>query len=101
MASLLHSAARSLCAHGGLASPAEANGRIRMAGVPVLTAGATLVISCTAPGGEACRTALLIQGATRVFSGGLPLALQTSQAVCEQSGQTLFFPIEPRRASAV
>jgi len=90
---LLHVGATVLCMHGGQAQPTVPNPRVLVGGQPIVTQPAPYVVAgCpfVPPGGNGpCVTAQWIIGATRVFAGGAPVLLQTSQAVCAPTGTPL------------
>jgi len=60
--------------------------RVTVSGMPITTmASPYIIIGCpfVPPGGNGpCVTAQWIVGATRVIAGGMPVLLQTSQAIC-------------------
>lgn len=90
---LLHVGATVLCMHGGQAQPTVPNPRVLVDGQPIVTQPAPYVVAgCpfVPPGGNGpCVTAQWIMGATRVFAGGAPVLLQSSQAVCAPTGTPL------------
>ena len=90
---LLHLGATVLCAHGGQAQPTSLNPRVLVSGQPLTTQPAPYAVAgCpfVPPGGNGpCATAQWVVGATRVFAGGAPVLLQTSQAVCVPTGTPL------------
>lgn len=90
---LLHLGATVLCMHGGQAQPTVPNPRVLVDGQPIVTQPAPYVVAgCpfVPPGGNGpCVTAQWIMGATRVFAGGAPVLLQSSQAVCAPTGTPL------------
>ena len=90
---LLHVGATVLCMHGGQAQPTVPNPRVLVDGQPIVTQPLPYVVAgCpfVPPGGNGpCVTAQWIMGATRVFAGGAPVLLQSSQAVCAPTGTPL------------
>ncbi len=87
----LHLGATVLCAHGGQAQPTSPNPRVLVSGQPVTTLAAPYVVAgCALPPPPAangpCVTAQFVVGAIRVLAGGLPILLQTSQAICAPTG---------------
>jgi uncharacterized Zn-binding protein involved in type VI secretion len=90
---LLHSGASVICAHAGTASPTSVIPRVKVAGQPITTMAAPYsVAGCPfnvsgAP--SPCVTGQWVTGATRVSSGGSPVLLQDSQAVCAPNGTPL------------
>ena len=90
---LLHVGAVVMCSHGGQAQPTVPNPRVLVDGQPIVTQPAPYVVAgCpfVPPGGNGpCVTAQWIMGATRVFAGGAPVLLQSSQAVCAPTGTPL------------
>jgi hypothetical protein len=79
--------------HGGQAQPTAPNPRVLVSGQPVTTLAAPYVVAgCpfVPPGGNGpCVTGQWVSGSTRVFVGGAPLVLQSSQAVCTPTGTGL------------
>jgi hypothetical protein len=91
---LLHVGATVLCLHAGQAQPVVSNPRVKVGGQPTVTQPSTYTVAgCTMPppiaGNGPCVTAQWITGATRVRSGGVPLLLQDSQAICAPTGTGL------------
>lgn len=90
---LLHLGATVLCAHGGQAMPAAPNPRVLLSGQPVASLSTQyLVAGCAfAPpaGNGPCVTAQFIAGAARVLAGGVPVLVQSSQAICTPTGTPL------------
>ena len=89
---LLHQGAVVMCAHGGQAMPVTFEPRVTLGGQPVTTladpysiAGCALVPPAPGP----CVTAQWVMGATRVMAGGVPVLLQSGQAVCVPTGTPL------------
>lgn len=87
---LLHQNATVLCMHGGQAQATAPNPRVLVGGQPVVTqlaphtiAGCPFNVSGSP---VPCVTAQWTTGATRVFAGGAPVLLQSSQAVCVPNG---------------
>lgn len=87
---LLHQGATVLCAHAGQAQATVPNPRVKVSGqMTVQQPNPWSIAGCpfTTPGGPLpCVTASWITAALRVKSGGLPLLLQDSQAVCAPNG---------------
>lgn len=91
---LLHQGATVLCMHLGQAQPMVLNPRVKVSGQATVTqtsiysvTGCTLPPPSTANG--PCVTAQWISAATRIRSGGVPLLLQDSQAICSPTGTGL------------
>ena len=86
---LLHQGATVLCAHGGQAQATVPNPRVKVAGQQtVQQANPWMVAGCpfATPAPQPCLTAQWTTAATRVKSGGQPLLLQDSQAICAPNG---------------
>jgi hypothetical protein len=87
---LLHVNATVLCMHAGQAQATVPNPRVKVSGQPtVQQPNPWTIAGCpfSTPGGPMpCVTAQWITAATRVLSGGMPLLLQDSQAVCAPNG---------------
>ncbi|MFB3921953.1 MAG: hypothetical protein ACE145_09535 [Terriglobia bacterium] len=100
---LLHLGATVLCAHGGQALPTSPNPRVLVSGQPVTTQPAPYTVAgCpfVPPGGNGpCVTAQWVVGATRVFAGGAPVLLQTSQAICTPTGTPLTVVVTQTRVT--
>jgi len=91
---LLHIGATVLCMHAGQAQPTVPNPRVTVGGQPVVNqTGAYMVAGCAFPppptGNGPCVTAQWVTAAVRVRSGGVPVLLQDSQAVCVPTGTGL------------
>ena len=83
-----------LCLHGGPAQPTAPLPRVVLSGQPAIGQTATWTVSgCpfTLPSGtpSPCVTATWVVAAVRVRSGGVPLVLQDSSAVCVPNGTGL------------
>jgi len=101
---LLHQSATVLCMHGGQAQATVPNPRVKVssqmtvqmpnpwvvAGCPFIVAGANVP----------CVTAQWVTAATRVKSGGMPLLLQDSQAVCAPNGTGVNIVVTQLRVKA-
>lgn len=88
----LHVGATVLCAHGGTATPTTPNARVLVGGQPTVTSTPPWVIAgCpfATPAPQPCATAQWVTAATRVTSGGQPLLLLDSQAICTPNGTPL------------
>src|SRR5262249_12920329 len=88
---LLHVGATVICQHGGQAQPTGPNPRGMVSNQPTVTVSgpyAVVAAGLTAPA-PPCATANWIVGATRLLSGGQPLLLQDSQAICVAPGTPL------------
>ena len=91
---MLHVGATVLCAHGGQAQPTSPSPRVLAGGHPIVTQPAPYTIAAcpfVTPGGTPmpCVTANWVVGAVRVVSGGMPVLLQDSQAICVPNGTPL------------
>jgi hypothetical protein len=91
---LLHVGATVTCAHGGQAQPTAPNPRVLVGGMATVTATAPYAVAGCAmpppPGGNGpCVTANWVTAATRISSGGQPLLLIDSQAICAPTGTPL------------
>jgi hypothetical protein len=91
---VLHSGATVLCLHAGQAQPTAPSPRVRVSGQPAVTQSCPYTVAgCTLPPPPAangpCLTATWVTAALRVTSGGVPLLLQDSTAVCAPSGTGL------------
>lgn len=90
---VLHVGATVMCMHGGQATPTVPLPRVRVAGQPAVGQSSTYVVAgcplVPPPGPPPCVTAQWVVAATRVMSGGIPLVLQDSTAVCVPTGTGL------------
>lgn len=90
---LLHANATVMCAHGGQAQPMVPFARVTVSGMPIATmASPHIIAGCpfVPPGGNGpCVTAQWLIGATRITAGGMPVLLQSSQAICAPTGTPL------------
>ncbi len=99
---LLHVGAVVQCAHGGMAQPTMPNPRVKVMGQPIVAVSSVYTIAgCAFPpppaGNGPCVTAQFLMGATRVFSMGVPVLLQDSQAICTPTGTPLTVSVvQPR-----
>ncbi len=99
-APVLHLGATVICMHAGPATPLTPFPRVLVSGQPVVTlstpyaiAGCALIGTPNPP----CVTAQWVMGALRVMAGGVPILLQTSQAVCVPTGTGLLpLVVQPR-----
>lgn len=102
---LLHAGATVLCAHGGQATPTVPSPRVRVAGQPITTlSGPYAIAGCpfnVSGGPVPCVTAQWTVGATRVRSGGVPVLLQDSQAICAPNGTPVTITVTQVRVKAV
>ena len=89
-----------LCLHAGQARATTVNPRVTVSHQPTVTISAPYVVAgcgLTGTGAPPCTTAQWIVAATRVRSGGQPLLLQDSQAICPTSGTGLIvMTVQPR-----
>lgn len=90
-----------LCSHGGSAQATAPNPRVMLSGQPVVTQAAPhMVAGCVfnvsgAP--SPCITATWTVGAVRVLASGIPVLLQTSQAICAPNGTPVIITVtQPR-----
>jgi hypothetical protein len=89
---LLHAGATVLCTHGGRAQPTVPIPRVRVSGQPVVGQSAPYTIAgcpLVPPPPGPCTTSNWILAAMRVTSGGVPLVLQDSTAICVPTGTGL------------
>jgi hypothetical protein len=87
---LLHQGATVLCLHGGQAQATVPNSRVKVGGqMTVQQPNPWTVAGCpftTGTNPMPCVIAQWVTAAKRVTSGGLPLLLQDSQAICAPNG---------------
>lgn len=78
--------------HAGPAQPLSPFPRVMVSGQPVVTLATPYAVTgcaLTGTGAPPCVTAQWVVGAVRVMAGGVPVIIQTSQAVCTASGTGL------------
>jgi len=98
-APILHLGATVTCMHAGLATPLTSFPRVMVSGQPITTLATPYAIAGCALTGSApsCVTAQWVVGAMRVIAGGMPVLIQTGQAVCVSSGTGLLpLVVQPR-----
>ena len=87
---LLHQGATVLCMHGGQAQATVPNPRVKVSSQQTVQQSNLWTVSAcpfsTGGGPQPCITAQWTTAATRLKSGGQPLLLQDSQAVCAPNG---------------
>jgi hypothetical protein len=90
-APLLHLGAQVLCSHGGMATPTSPNPRVLLNGQPSVVLSTPYVVAGCAlsSSGTPCVSGQWLVAATRVFSQGQPLVLQTSTSTCVPNGTPL------------
>jgi len=91
---LLNANSTVICAHGGQAKPTVPNPRVKVMGAPVTTLGPPYTIAgCANPPPPAnvgpCVIGNWLMGALRVKIMGMPVLLQSSQALCVPTGTPL------------
>ena len=98
-APVLHLGATITCMHAGPATPLTLFPRVLLSGQPVTTLATPYAITGCALTGSAppCVTAQWVVGAVRVLAGGVPVLIQTGQAVCVPTGTGLLpLAVQPR-----
>jgi len=99
-APVLHLGATVICMHAGPATPLTPFPRVLVSGQPVVTLSTPYAIAgCALTGtpNPPCVTAQWVMGALRVMAGGVPILLQTSQALCVPTGTGLLpLVVQPR-----
>jgi len=90
---ILHVGATVTCSHGGQAVPTAPSSSVSVSGMPIATiSGPYSVAGCAfvAPDGNGpCVTAQWTVGASKVFSGGQPVAIASGDASCVPTGTSL------------
>lgn len=90
---LLHVGATVQCAHGGQAQPTSPSPRVTVNGQPIVTQPAPYTIAgCpfnVSGSPMPCVTANWVTASVRITSGGLPVLLLDSQAICVPNGTPL------------
>ena len=102
---ILHLGATVLCAHGGQAQPTVPDSRVLVSGQPIVTLSAPhAIVGCPFVAGSVaspCVTAQWTVGATRVTATGVPVLVQSSQAVCAPNGAPVTITVTQTRVSAL
>ena len=102
---MLHLGATVLCAHGGQAQPTAPNARVLVGGQPVVTLSAPhTIVGCPFVAGSVASPCVMAQwtsSATRVTASGLPVLVQSSQAVCVPNGTPVTISVVQTRVSAL
>lgn len=101
---MLHMGATVMCAHGGQAQPTVTSPRVTVTGQPIVTQpGPYTIAACpfnVAGAPVPCVTAQWVTAAVRVQSGGLPVLLLDSQAICVPNGTPLIIATTQTRVTA-
>jgi hypothetical protein len=89
-----------------MAQPTQPNPRVKVMGMPIVTMGAPYTIAgCAFPpppaGNGPCVTAQWLMGATRVFAQGMPVLVQSSQAICTPTGTPLIIASTQTRVTGM
>ena len=95
-----------LCSHGGQAQPTVPNPRVSVSGQPTVAMTSPYVVAgCAFPPPPAangpCVSAQFITGSTRITSGGQPLLLLDSQALCVPTGTPLLITVTQVRVTGM
>ena len=103
---LLHLGATVTCSHAGQATPMTPNPRVLVSGQPVATVvGPYMVAGCTLPppptANGPCLTAQHVTSALRVTTGGQPVLLFDSQAICAPTGTPLIAIVAQTRVTGM
>ncbi|MCK9485533.1 MAG: hypothetical protein M0R73_02360 [Dehalococcoidia bacterium] len=102
-APVLHLGATVLCQHAGPAQPTSPFPRVTVSGQPVVTQMSPYAVTgcaLTGSGAPPCATAQWVSGAVRVLAGGVPVLIQSGQAVCVPTGTGLMPVVVQPRVSA-
>lgn len=90
---ILHEGALVQCAHGGMAVPTAPNPRVTVTGMPIITVGAPWTVAgCAFPPPPVANGPCVIAqwlpptASLRVKSMGMPVLVQSSQAICIPTG---------------
>lgn len=102
---IVHVGATVMCVHAGQAQPTTPNPRVSVSGQPSVTMTTPYVVAgCSFPPPPAangpCVSAQWVTAATRVTSGGVPLLLLDSQAICAPTGTPLVVTVTQTRVTA-
>jgi uncharacterized Zn-binding protein involved in type VI secretion len=90
---ILHQGAMVQCAHGGMVEPTVPSPRVTVMGMPIITAGAPWTVAgCAFPPPPVANGPCVVAqwlpptAAMRVTSMGMPVLVQSSQAICTPTG---------------
>ena len=104
---ILHEGAVVQCAHGGMVQPTAPSPRVTVMGVPIITVGAAwTVVGCAFPpppvANGPCVVAewLPFTASLRVTSMGMPVLVQSSQAICTPTGTPVIVSLTQIRVMA-
>ncbi len=102
---IVHQGASVLCAHAGQAMPTAPNPRVLVGGMAVVTQdGPYSIAGCpfVTPGGtpQPCLTGQWLSAATRVFAGGRPVVILSSQSICTPNGTPMTIVSTQTRVTA-
>jgi hypothetical protein len=103
---LLHLGATVQCSHLGPAQPTAPTPRVTLNGQAVVTQACSYAVTgCTLPpppnGNGPCVTAAWTTASTKVTSGGQPVLLLDSQAICAPTGTPLLILSTQTKVSAL
>jgi hypothetical protein len=103
---LLNATSTVICAHGGQAQPTVPSPRVRVMGVPVTTQGPPYAIAgCANPPPPVnvgpCILGNWVTAALRVKASGMPVLLQSSQAICIPTGTPLVVVVANARVKGL
>lgn len=103
---LLNASSTVLCVHGGQAKPTVPNPRVKVMGTPVTTIGPPYVVAgCANPPPPVnvgpCIMGNWLVGALRVKVMGLPVLVQSSQAICVPTGTPLSVVVANARVKGI
>lgn len=102
---IVHLGAVVTCAHGGQAQPTAPNPRVLVSSQPISTLATPYVVAGCAfipPAGNGpCVTAQWVVAATRVFSNGQPVIVQSSMSVCAPTATPLLILTTQTRVIAI
>jgi hypothetical protein len=101
---IVHLGAVVQCAHGGQAMPATVSPRVTVSGQPVATLSSLYTVAgCALPptAGGPCVTAQWVVGATRVMANGVPVLVQSGQALTAPPAVPLLVATTQTRVTAL
>jgi len=102
---ILHVGATVTCMHGGQSQPTAPFARVLVSGQPVTTLGPPYAVAgCPFVTGGVPTPCVIAQwtvGATRVFANGMPVLVQSSQAICAPNGTPVVVGAVQTRVTAI
>jgi len=100
---IVEQSATVMCSHAGTATATTPDPRVTLSGSPVVTLSTSYVVAgCSLTGTSVppCATGQWLVGATRVTSGGTPVAVLSGSSICTPTGTPLMPVVTQTRVLA-